>query len=403
MDIHPVTDSVLRPPPTYNVTPPARYEIDSKFFGFAEKETGYVRPDDARLRRAIAFVDQDFFVVLDLVYGSREHTYRTYLHGRGTFSQEGNYMSWSPFPTRFGAAARLDAYMLPESADLSVEIGYVSLFKDERVERYIEAAQVGREAAFIQLLLPASQEAPVPEVDDLSTENYVAARLTRSDTLDYFYLQARSELRELGEFATDATFAWLRNTDAGWQNLALREANLFRSAEIEILSDSKVTLAVDASTSGVLDIATPAVHPAAQIEIVMTGAELVQDVRINGQPSPFTLQSDRLLIGLEKTSIDLIPYYNTPEQLQAYPNPFSHSVTLEASVNRIGPLTAEVYNLLGQRIRELEAEHLAGTKTIRFTWDGYTTSGSSAPSAVYLVRLTDARGATLLGRVVRVR
>ena len=399
----PVADNLFSRPFVFNVTPAARYEVDSEFFGFAEKESGYVRPNDVSLRRSIAFVDQDFFVVSDLLFGLEEHTYRSYLHGRGSFDQLGHYLSWSPFGNRYGAAARLDAFILPESASLTVSTGYISLFKDERFERYVEAEQVGQEAAFMQLLLPARSGSPIPELDDLSSESYVAARLVRSDSLDYFFLQARSELRELGEFATDATFAWLRNTDTGWQNLALREANLFKNPEIRVSSDSKVTLALDASTSGVLEIATPAVHPAAQIEVVMTGAELVQEVRINGQPSQFTLQTDRLLIGLEKTSIDLIPDYSTPERLQAYPNPFSYSVTLEAAANRTGPLTAEVYNLLGQRVREIEAEHIVGTNTIRVVWDGYTASGSSAPSGVYLVRLTDARGATLLGRVVRVR
>ncbi len=399
----PVTDSVLRPPPTYNVTPAARYEIDSKFFGFAEKETGYVRPDDARLRRAIAFVDQDFFVVSDLVYGSKEHTYRTYLHGRGTFNQEGNYMSWSPFATRFGAAARLDAFMLPESADLSVEIGYVSLFKDERLERYVEAAQVGQEAAFIQLLLPASQEAPVPEVDDLSTENYVAAKLTRSDTLDYVFLQPRSEPRELDILASDATFAWLRSTDAGWRNVAVREASFFEGAEVEIYSDSKVTLALDASVRGILDIAMPLVHPSVQIEVVMMDAESVQEVRVNEQINPFTLQGDRLLIGLKRTSIEPIPDPVLPSRLQAYPNPFSYDVTLEVPVRHQGLYSVEVYNLLGQRIRELEGKSLIGDETVRIVWDGYTISGSPAPAAVYLIRMTDASGAVQFGRVVRIR
>ena len=77
-------------------------------------------------------------------------------------------------------------------------------------------------------------------------------------------------------------------------------------------------------------------------------------------------------------------------------------MTLEASVNRAGPPTAYIYDLLGQRIRGLEAVHIVGTDTVHVKWDGHTTSGSSAPSAVYLVRLTDARGATLLGIVVRV-
>lgn len=399
----PVTDNLLRVPYTYNITPPARYEIDSQFFGFAEKETGYLRPEDVRLRRAVAFIDRDFFIVSDLLYGSKEHTYRTYLHGRGTFNQEGNYMSWSPFGNRFGAAARLDAYILPESVDLSVETGYVSLFKDERRESYVEAAQVGQEAAFIQLLLPASQEAPVPEVDDLSTENYVAAKLTRSETLDYVFLQPRSEPRELDILATDATFAWLRSTDAGWQNVAVREASSFKSTEVEIYSGSKVTLALDASVRGILDIAVPLVHPSVQIEVVMMDAESVQEVRVNEQTNPFTLQGDRLLIGLKRTSVEPIPNPVLPGRLQAYPNPFSHDVTLEVPVRHQGFFSVEIYNLLGQRIRELEGESLIGEETVRVVWDGYTVSGSPAPAAIYLVRLTDASGAVQFGRVVRIR
>lgn len=399
----PVTDNLLRVPYVYNITPPARYEIDSQFFGFAEKETGYLRPDDVRLRRAIAFIDQDFFIVLDLLYGSQEHTYRTYLHGRGTFNQEGNYMSWSPFGNRFGAAARLDAFILPESVDLSVETGYVSLFKDERRERYVEAVQVGQEAAFIQLLLPTSQEASVPEVDDLSTENYVAARLTRSETLDYVFLQPRSEARELDILATDATFAWLRSTDTGWQNVAVREASSFKSTEVEIYSGSKVTLALDASVRGILDIAVPSVHPPAQIEVVIMDAESVQEVRVNEQTTPFILQGDRLLIGLKRTSIESIPDPVLPDRLQAYPNPFSHDVTLEIPVQHQGLFSVEIYNLLGQRIRELEGESLVGEETARVVWDGYTVSGSPAPAAIYLVRLTDASGAVRFGRIVRIR
>ncbi len=399
----PVTDNLLRSPFTYNVTPLSRYEINSTFFGFAEKESGYLRPDDVRLRRAIAFIDRDFFVVSDLLYGSQEHTYRTYLHGRGTFNQEGNYMSWSPFGNRFGAAARLDAFILPESADLSVESGYVSLFKDERRERYAEAAQVGQEAAFIQLLLPTYPGAPVPDVEDFSTEGYVAARLTRSDTLDFVFLQPRSEPRELDILATDATFAWLRSTDAGWQNVAVREASSFKGAEVEIYSDSKVTLALDTSVHGILDIAVPSVHPSVQIEVVMMDAVSVQEVRVNEQANPFTLQGDRLLIGLKRTSVEPIPDPVIPGRLQAYPNPFSHDITLEVPVRHQGLFRVEVYNLLGQRIRELEGESLVGEETVSVVWDGYTMSGSPAPAAVYLVRVTDASSTVQFGRVVRIR
>ncbi|MCY3488408.1 MAG: T9SS type A sorting domain-containing protein, partial [Bacteroidetes bacterium] len=140
-----------------------------------------------------------------------------------------------------------------------------------------------------------------------------------------------------------------------------------------------------------------------QIEVVMMDEESVQAVRVNEKTHPFKLQGDRLLIGLKRTSIEPIPDPVLPGRLQAYPNPFNHGVTLEVPVRHQGLYSVEVYNLLGQRIRELEGESLIGEETVRIVWDGYTMFGSPAPAAVYLVRLTDAGGTVQFGRVVRIR
>ncbi len=400
----PVSDSLLRHPLVYNVTPPSSNHIDSPFFGFSEKETGYLRPSGVHLRRAIAFIDNDYFVVADLISGAQEHTYRAYLHGRGFFERSGHYASWAPFENRYGSAARLDAFLFPGSAEVAHSTGYVSLFKDERYERYVEITQTGREAAFLQLLLPAPTEAAVPGAADLSTDAYVAGRLSRADTSDIFFLQAQPQHQTLNLFGTDATFAWMRSIGGTWHQLAVREARELTGVDVEFLSRAAVTLALDAGESGFLDVAVSSLRLATQIEIAYPGAAGVHTVRVNGKDMPFERQGgDRLLVGLEATSIDQAPVPQALGRLQVYPNPFEHNVTIEASSQSSGPISVSVYNLLGQRISLLAGYHSAGATDTRISWDGITSSGAQAPSGVYLLRWEDASGAVFQGNVLRVR
>ena len=399
----PVTDHLLRAPYVFNVTPPSRYEIDARFFGFAEKESGYLRPDDVRLRRAIGFVDQDYFVVADLVSGTQQHTYRAYLHGRGAFELNGHYASWSPFENRYGAAARLDAFVFPESADITDAIGYVSLFKDERYERYVELTQTGQEAAFLQVLLPVEQDAAPAEVADLSTDAYVAARVTRTDTSDFYLLQTNSEFQSLDDFSTDATFAWMRIQGDNWQQLAVREAQSFVGGGVEFTSELAVTLAMDASVSGILELAVPDLQQGTSIGVAYPHAEAVHNVRVNGQSVAFTINQGRVLIGLSPTGLEARPSFVSTKRFQSYPNPFDLHVTLVAPAGHPGPFSVDVFNLLGQRVRRLSGQRAAGGEVTRITWDGRTEFGTDAPSGVYLVRGTDALGTKITGRVIRKR
>lgn len=399
----PVTDSLLRAPFVYNITPPSTNHINTPFFAFAEKQTGYLRPSGVRLRRAIGFIDNDYFVVADLASGAQQHTYRAYLHGRGYFERSGHYASWTPFENRYGSAARLDAFLFPESADVTHATGYVSLFKDERYERYVELTQIGQEAAFLQLLLPAREDDPVPDVADLSADGYVAARLSRADTTDVFFLQAQPEHRSIGAFATDATFAWMRTTAGSWQQLAVRDARSLTAGEVEFRSGSAATLVLDATADGVLDIALGSLPQPTQIEVAYAGARSVHEVRVDGEQARFTHGDGRIVIGLAPTGIGLAAGPEAAEPLHAYPNPFGQSLTLEAHTRRTGPVSVTVYNILGQRVRVLGDDNEAGARITRITWDGTTASGTQAPSGLYFVRWTDSTGAVLQAKVLRVR
>ena len=397
----PVSDSLFRAPYVFNVTPESVHEMDAEFFAFAEKRSSYLRPQDARLHRAIGFIDQDFFVVADQALGTSEHTYRTYLHGRGVFERTGHYASWTPWNNRYGSEARLDAFFFPSTADIVDATSFISLFKDERYERHVEMTQTGQSAAFLQLLLPARKDAPVPHATDLSTSAFTAAQLVRTDTSDYFFLQPEPVHQALEDLATDGTFAWMRSVDGQWEQLAIRDALAFTGGGVQLIAGTPATVALDAGTPGLLDIIHPREWPGARLELTYPGVDEVRAVHINGQQVPFTSQPGRITVGIGPLSRELIPAPDAGRLVQAYPNPFQHRVFLEVPVRRPGAFTVDVFNALGQRIRTLKGQHAAGTQFSRITWDGRSTAGTRVPAGVYLLRWTDVQGILGTGRVVR--
>jgi hypothetical protein len=70
-----------------------------------------------------------------------------------------------------------------------------------------------------------------------------------------------------------------------------------------------------------------------------------------------------------------------------HPNPFNPATTIAFAVDRDGPVAMDLYDLRGQRIRNLVTENLtAGPHEVR--WDGLDDSGRQMPSGTYLARLS---------------
>jgi hypothetical protein len=72
---------------------------------------------------------------------------------------------------------------------------------------------------------------------------------------------------------------------------------------------------------------------------------------------------------------------------QNYPNPFNPTTLINFSLPKEAPVTFEVYNMLGVKVRTLMSSetHSAGTYTI--SWDGRNDSGVGMPSGVYMYRV----------------
>ena len=113
---------------------------------------------------------------------------------------------------------------------------------------------------------------------------------------------------------------------------------------------------------------------------------VLDDIRIYNYALSF--QEIRILYDII-TTVDeqwnsLIPDQN--ELFQNYPNPFNSSTIIHYQVKDAAPVSLEVYDILGNRIRSLVNEYkLAGHYT--YHWDGKDDNGRQVPSGIYFYTL----------------
>ena len=72
---------------------------------------------------------------------------------------------------------------------------------------------------------------------------------------------------------------------------------------------------------------------------------------------------------------------------QSYPNPFRQSATIDYTVEHTAPVTLDVYDLLGRRVRTLFEAAQQGPGPHRAVWDGHDDSGTPVSSGTYFYRL----------------
>jgi hypothetical protein len=71
---------------------------------------------------------------------------------------------------------------------------------------------------------------------------------------------------------------------------------------------------------------------------------------------------------------------------QNYPNPFNNSTTIPYQLDESSNVNIMLYNILGQRVRELVNEHQDQGYYL-LSWDGKDQSGSVVSSGIYLCRM----------------
>ncbi|RKX28518.1 MAG: hypothetical protein DRP46_08500 [Candidatus Zixiibacteriota bacterium] len=74
---------------------------------------------------------------------------------------------------------------------------------------------------------------------------------------------------------------------------------------------------------------------------------------------------------------------------QNYPNPFNSSTVISYSLSRKSPVKIEIYNILGEKIAELDQGIKAAGK-YRVLWNGHDKDGNSLPTGFYFSRVVTA-------------
>jgi hypothetical protein len=78
--------------------------------------------------------------------------------------------------------------------------------------------------------------------------------------------------------------------------------------------------------------------------------------------------------------------YGTPEAMavEFYPNPFNAQAQISYALPEDGPVTVEIYNVLGARVRQLvDDDRSAGVYTV--LWNGKNDAGRDVPSGIYFL------------------
>ncbi|MDQ7054524.1 MAG: DUF5666 domain-containing protein [candidate division KSB1 bacterium] len=190
---------------------------------------------------------------------------------------------------------------------------------------------------------------------------------------------------------------------------AKRIGNLYLAARIRVLSRIQYTGTIETIS-------------AAQTTITQTTFSLPQNVLVlNSQGAPVsvdslrpgdqvqsvadlsgdapTLRRIRILSKRNVTGIeDVDPPATVPRTFQvlpSYPNPITRGRiaregnTLRLVLSQAERVSISVYNLLGQKIRDLVANRLLSAGEHRVRWDGRTASGVSVAAGVYFYQITN--------------
>lgn len=95
-----------------------------------------------------------------------------------------------------------------------------------------------------------------------------------------------------------------------------------------------------------------------------------------------------------KGSSNLEPVISVTRLIQNYPNPFNPSTTIEYELGEEGPISIEIYNVKGQKIKTLvDGFKVAGTHKV--VWDGRDGYGRRVASGIYQYRLTTKDGSII--------
>ncbi len=287
---------------------PSADRLNTSFFDFEMKTAPFRRYLGESLgwaRRSIAFVQSEYFLVLDEVCGPEDSDgkidgkFDVYFHGgRASLdSRDGNFI-WSYEKDAYGAAANLLTRRLApggETEKLELENSYIK--EDFQSYPVLRTTRVGHRALFGQILYPLGVDEDPPQIEDLSSDKELAARITRGDRMDVFIKSYTEKDSRSADLSMDGDFAWV----------SLRDGTLVKAAGQSVLrvafhnapvleSTTRLTFALKLGTVSELGVAVE--EPATAMLYL---GKAIHSITLEGNPVPFRQAAGVVTVGLARS------------------------------------------------------------------------------------------------------
>ena len=199
---------------------PSEDRLNTSFFDFEKKSAPfrrYLGEERGIAKRSIAFIQNEYFLVLDEVKGHAldggkvDGKFDLFFHGgRSKVKSEGDAHLWTYEKDRYGDEAKLLTYQLTPGATTSVEESESTYIKGDHAPfPSLKTTKAGHEALFAQILYPLDTGDDQPEIEDLSTEKLLGAKITRNGKTDIFLKSRTEKSSVLGGIASDGDFGWV--------------------------------------------------------------------------------------------------------------------------------------------------------------------------------------------------
>ncbi len=198
-----------------NKPAPSSDRVSTEFIHFEKKSAPfklYLGKEKGSANRSIAYIEDDYFLVLDDVKAAKESKFSMRYHGgRSSVRSLGDQLFWLYKDDEYGPKTTLLTQEFSHGAKKKFLSGEGTYIKGDYTEvPFIELTKEAKETRFAQLLFPITDRTGIPEVDDLSNSTRLAARISSAKGIDLFVKQTARDMQKLGEIKTDAQFAWSR-------------------------------------------------------------------------------------------------------------------------------------------------------------------------------------------------
>ncbi len=292
---------------------PSEDRLNTSFFDFEKKSAPFRRyfgESVGLAQRSIAFIQDEYFLVLDEVSGPDngrdriESVFKVYFHsGRSQLDQKGDLYHWNYEDDSYGSKATLITAQLSPNSEIEILDTEKTYIKSDYASfPSLKTTKVGQRALFGQILYPLGPDNEPPVIEDLSTEKLLAARIASESHTDVF-LKSHSERKSRqGDIMLDGDFSWIRERDNKPLKAVAQSARyLYYKGSPLFASDKRVTLAVSFGDEIELGVALEELS-----KIRLQVDRPITSVSLDGKTIDFRASDGSLMLELEESGTYII-------------------------------------------------------------------------------------------------